>query len=68
MREEDEGLPADFVGLGRCENWAGTEAMRAAVLGWKGRLASSSLFFSNSFLKQANKFEFKPGLNPNTQK
>jgi hypothetical protein len=45
MREEDEGLPADFVGLGRCEYWAGTEAMRAAVLGWKGRLASSSLFF-----------------------
>jgi hypothetical protein len=33
--------------------------LRAAVLGWKGRLASS--FFSISFLKQANKFEFKPG-------
>jgi hypothetical protein len=41
--------------------------LRAAVLGWKGRLASS-FFLSISFLKQANKFEFKPGLNPNTQK
>jgi hypothetical protein len=45
VREEDEGLPAEFAGLGRYENWAGTEAMWAAVLGWKGRLASSSLFF-----------------------
>jgi hypothetical protein len=38
--------------------------------GLGGRLASSFFLFpiAISFLKQANKFEFKPGLNPNTQK
>jgi hypothetical protein len=50
-----EGLRADFTGIGprRKQGW---EA------GWL------SSFFLISFLKQANKLEFKPGLNPNTQK
>jgi hypothetical protein len=46
------------VDLGRDNNWAGRE------VDW---LTSFSFFFF-FFLKQANKLEFKPGLNPNTQK
>jgi hypothetical protein len=41
----------------------------AAVKAWEG-VGFLSLFFpiAITFLKQAYKFEFKPGLNPNTQK
>jgi hypothetical protein len=44
--------------LGQQANGLGRRRLQAAVLGWKGRLASSCFFIS--FLKQANKFEFKP--------
>jgi hypothetical protein len=40
MREEDEGLQADFKGMGRDANRAETEAVAGCGEGLEGRLAS----------------------------
>jgi hypothetical protein len=59
---KDEGPRADFTGNGPRRKQAGKEAVAGCGESLVGRLASSFLFpISISFLKQANKFEFKPG-------
>jgi hypothetical protein len=56
------GLQEDLKGNGPRRKRAGKEAVAGCGESLVGRLASSFLFpISISFLKQANKFEFKPG-------
>jgi hypothetical protein len=68
-RGRDEGLPADFNEKGRDakQGWDRGDCELRCWAG-KGGWLLLLLFFAISFLKQANKFEFKPGLNPNTPK
>jgi hypothetical protein len=60
-RGKDEGLPADFNEMGR-DAKQGWDRGDCGLQCWAGKGGwLLLLFFSISFLKQANKFEFKPG-------
>jgi hypothetical protein len=51
------------------QNRDGIEAIAGCGVGLEREVGFFFFFFfAISFLKQANKFEFKPGLNPNTPK